>query len=74
MEISLNGYKVVYGDKVLNALSLSSIHVKAPETEGEYKETTIKPDFLGVLAVDTDGTLVIIEDEARKFQFIPRIN
>ena len=74
MEISLNGYRVIYDDKVLNALSLLGMHGEEPETKGEDEKRIIKPDFLSVLAVDTDGTLAIIEGEAQKFQFIPKIN
>ena len=35
---------------------------------------TLKPDFMSVLAIDTDGTLIVIEDETWRFQFIPQIN
>lgn len=38
MEISLSGYKVVYGDKVLNALSLIMMRLKHPrETKRNTK-------------------------------------
>lgn len=74
MEISLSGYKVVYGNKVLNALSLLDMNGKEPEIKEGDEERTIKPDFLSILVVDTDGTLTIIEGEAKKFQFIPRVN
>ena len=33
MEVSLSGYKVVYGDKVLNALSLIMMRLKHPERQ-----------------------------------------
>ena len=70
MEVSLSGYKVVYGDKVLNALSLIGMRLKHPERQKPIS----KPDFMSVLAIDTDGTLIVIEDETWRFQFIPQIN
>lgn len=75
--IDLRGYKVIYGDKVLNAVALDEVNF------GEYDETidfekcrktTIKPKFLGVLAINEDGNIVRIHDEAWCFQFIPIIN
>lgn len=74
MEVSLSGYKVVYGDKVLNALSLIGMRLKHPERQEEYEKPISKPDFIIVLAIDTDGTLIVIEDETWRFQFIPQIN
>ena len=72
MEVSLSGYKVVYGDKVLNALSLIMMRLKHPERQEEHEKPISKPDFISVLAIDADGTL--IEDETWRFQFIPQIN
>ena len=74
MEVSLSGYKVVYGDKVLNALSLIMMRLKHPERQEEYEKPISKLDFISVLAIDTDGTLIVIEDETWRFQFIPQIN
>ena len=33
-----------------------------------------KPDSIAVLAIDSDGNLIIVDDEAWRFQFIPRVN
>ena len=74
MEVSLSGYKVVYGDKVLNALSLLGMRLKNPEKLEEYEKPISKPDFISVLAIDTDGTLIVIDDETWRFQFVPRIS
>ena len=46
MEVSLSGYKVVYGDKVLNALSLIGMRLKHPERQEEYEKPISKPDFI----------------------------
>ena len=65
MEVSLSGYKVVYGDKVLNALSLIGMRLKHPERQEEYEKPISKPDFISVLAINTDGTLIVIDDETQ---------
>lgn len=72
MNISLNGYKVVHEDKVLNAVSLQRVEIfeDPPRSEGVFA----KADSVEVIAVDTDGTLIVIRDAGSKFQFIPRIN
>ncbi len=73
---SLNGYKVVYGDKVLNALELLEIRKnepEKPEERGERGNIISKPDFIAVLVINSDGNLMVVEDEAWRFQFIPRV-
>lgn len=74
MNISLKGYKVIYGEKVLNALALINMWKRSPEKPENQEETISKPDRLVVLAIDTDGTMVVIDDEAWRFQFIPQVN
>ena len=67
--INVSNYKVVYGDKVLNALQIHGIDI------GEFseKQTIAKPKFLEVVAINEDGNIVFIHDEAWMFQFIPRV-
>lgn len=70
MGISLAGYKVIYDEKVLQAVALMEIEM--PENakhEDQYK----KPKFLEILAVNSDGNIIAIRDEAWRFQFIPRL-
>ena len=74
MNISLKGYKVIYGEKVLNALALIDMWERSSEKPENQEETISKPDHLVVLAIDTDGTVVVIDDEAWRFQFIPQVN
>lgn len=65
--IDLSRYKVVYGDKVLNAVSLESWEIKEyPQLGGnsKFKQITI-------FAINEDGNLVVICDEAWRFQFVP---
>ena len=76
MFVSLNGYKVIYADKVLNALELLEMRTHEPERHeerGVCRNVMSKPDFIAVLAINSDGNLVIVDDEAWKFQFIPRV-
>lgn len=65
--IDLSRYKVVYGDKVLNAVCLDSYDIGKHPQLGEsskFKEIT-------VIAINEDGNLVVICDEAWRFQFVP---
>ena len=72
MNIDLTRFKVVYGEKVLNAISLRDCffadgHYPNPEDKVCY----FKPKFLSVVVINEDGNIVIISDEAWRFQFIP---
>lgn len=67
--IDLSRFKVVYGDKVLNAVFLESYEIREYPHLGE----TSKFKQLTVIAVNEDGNLVAICDEAWRFQFIPII-
>lgn len=71
--IDLRGYKVIYGDKVLNAVALDDVYFGEIDFN-ELEKTTIKPKHLGVLAINEDGNIVRIHDEAWRFQFIPIVN
>ena len=72
--IDLSRYKVIYGDKVLNAVALDWVDFGKNIDLQKCEKTTIKPKFLGVLAINEDGNIVRIHDEAWCFQFIPIIN
>ena len=68
--IDIRGFRVVYDTKVLNALCIDQMFC----ADGDFPKIGInKPDRLTVIAVDSDCEVVIIEDEARKFQFIPKL-
>lgn len=67
--IDLSRFKVVHGDKVLNALSLTNVWQDyAPNNE---KATITNPKFLELLAINEDGQVISIHDEAWTFQFLP---
>lgn len=69
MGIDLSRFKVIHGDKVLNAVAL--MEVRMPEGTWENRETIIKPKTLEILAINEDGNIVSIMDEAWMFQFLP---
>ena len=73
MEIDLSGFKVIHGDKVLNAVSI--VDVRMPENMNwENRETIVKPKMIDVLVINEDGNIVSIMDEAWTFQFLPIIS
>ena len=72
MGIDLSRFKGVYGERVLNAVYLDSVvfpegGLPIPENKG----TLFKPKFLSVMAINEDGNIVVICDEAWMFQFLP---
>lgn len=71
MWVTLTGYKVVYNEKVLRALAL--VGVTYHENKFPEMGQTTKPQAIEVLAINEDGNIVSIFDEAWRFQFIPAI-
>lgn len=72
--INLKGFKVIHGDKVLNALEILGFDMPEDFYDGEKRKQFTKPRFLEVVAINEDGNIVIINDEAWTFQFVPIIN
>lgn len=73
MWADLSRFKVIHGGKVLNAVALES--VKMPEEiNWDDRETIVKPKLMDVLAINEDGNLVSIMDEAWTFQFLPIVS
>ncbi len=71
MEIDLSRFKVIHGEKVLNAVAL--MEVTFDMKKYEEQKTVEKPKFITVLAINEDGNIISINDEAWTFQFIPII-
>lgn len=72
MNIDLSRFKVVYKERVLNAVALENVYFDEnrfpePKSEGCY----FKPKFLSVVVINEDGNIVVICDEAWMFQFVP---
>ena len=73
MWTDLSRFKVIHGDKVLNAVAIAEIRM--PEgMSWEDRDTIIKPKTIDVLAINEDGNLVSIMDEAWTFQFLPIVS
>lgn len=70
MGISLNGFKVVHSEKVYNALALKRVYLRDGVNEGN-REIIEKPIWLEVLAINEDGNIISIQDEAWTFQLLP---
>lgn len=72
MEIDLSRYRVIHGNKVLNAVAIIGIQMGEID-DWEHRETTVKPGLIDVLAINEDGNIVSIMDESWMFQFLPII-
>ena len=73
MLADLSRFKVIHGGKVLNAVAL--VEIRMPEgMSWEDRDTIIKPKTIDVLAINEDGNLVSIMDEAWMFQFLPIVS
>ena len=66
--VDLSKFKVVYDNKVLNALSLMEI-VFADNVQ--LDDTHKKPKLIEILVINEDGNIEALRDEAWRFQFIP---
>ena len=63
MGIDLSRFKVVHGDKVFNAIAL--MDVRMPENvERDKRDIVLKPKFIDILAINEDGNIISIHDEA----------
>ncbi len=71
MRIDLSRFKVVHGEKVLNAVALMEVYFG--EVDFDKRETIEKPKSIDILAINEDGNIISIHDEAWTFQFIPII-
>lgn len=70
MNIDVSRFRIIHGGQVLNALCI--MEVRMPENFSyANRETIVKPQFLEVLAINTDGEVISIYDEAWTFQFVP---
>lgn len=70
VDIDLSRFKVIHGERVLNAVALMGMDVTGIE-DYEHRDVIAKPKVIDVLAINEDGNLVSIMDEAWTFQFVP---
>lgn len=70
MGIDLSRFKVIHGGMVLNAIALMEVRMPG-DMDYSNRDTIVKPRFIEVLAINEDGNIVSIRDEAWTFQFVP---
>ena len=73
MVIDLSRFKVVHGDKILNAVALMNVRMP-DDINWENRDIIVKPKIIEVMAINEDGNIVSIMDEAWTFQFLPIIS
>lgn len=73
MLLDLSRFNVIYGNKVLNAVALDGVDLEdiTPETDAKC---VLQTKFISLFAINEDGNMVLIRDEAWRFQFVPIIN
>ena len=71
MYVDLSRFKVVYKNKVLNALSLQEI-IFPKDTN--YEDVRKNPKFIEIIVINGDGNIEVLRDEAWMFQFVPILN
>lgn len=73
MVIDISRFKVIHGDKVLNAIAIMNVGMPGGICWDD-RDTIIKPETIEVLAINEDGNLVSIMDEVWTFQFLPIVS
>lgn len=73
MGIDISRFKVVHGDKILNAVALMNVRMP-DDINWENRDIIVKPKIIEVMAINEDGNIVSIMDEAWTFQFLPIIS
>lgn len=69
--IDVSRFKVIHKNTILNAIAIVDVVMPNLSDTERNKKTITKPKFIEVLAINEDGNLVSIYDEAWTFQFIP---
>lgn len=72
MEIDMSGFKVIYKDRIFNAVCFYDFEWDTGKPKNnsnikKFKEITI-------LALNEDGEIILITDESWRFQFVPILN
>ena len=71
MQIDLSRFKVVYDEKVLNALAVDGMMFRENEYPTIDEPCIHKPQFITIFAINEDGNIIAITDEAWRFRFLP---
>lgn len=73
MLLDLSRFKVIYGNRVLNAVALEGIDFEDLNTDMGEK-CFVNSKFISLFAINEDGNIVLVRDEAWRFQFIPIVS
>ena len=73
MLLDLSRFKVIYGNRVLNAVALEGIDFEDFPTDMGDK-CFVYSKFISLFAINEDGNIVLIRDEAWRFQFVPNVS
>jgi hypothetical protein len=67
MGIDMSNYKMIYKDQVFNVVGIIPMLY-----DGTVKDGIKKVQFIEASAINEDGNLIIINDEAWMFKFVRR--
>ncbi len=73
MLLDLSRFKVIYGNRVLNAVALEGIDFEDLSTDMGEK-CIVNSKFISVFAINEDGNIILVRDEAWRFQFVPNVS
>ena len=74
MNIDLSRFKVIYNNRIYNAMALVNMRIDAIREEEEEKLNPLyKPSRIEIIVLNEDGNIIIINDETWKFQFLPSV-
>lgn len=70
MGIDMRGFKVVYKERVYNAINMNWGWKDCPPDIAAEEKGIAMPTYLDVVIIDEDGMVKMIHDEAFMFQFL----
>lgn len=65
--IDLRGFKVIHGEKLLNAVALVNIDFG---DNIKKEDIYLKPKFIEIIAINEEGNILNIHDECCRFKFV----
>lgn len=69
MGIDMRGFRVIYKERIYNALNMNWVWGENQEEEAREKGMA-KPKFITVIILNEDGEIRLLHDETFMFQFI----
>ena len=71
--IDISRFKVIYRNKVLNAVAIQHLEINPIHNQELFAKGIHELSEINILAVNSNGFLIEICDNAREFQFIPNL-